>query len=35
MIYLETSGWSHAFAAGAPDSRDATLDFLEAAKQGQ
>lgn len=34
-IYVETSVWSHAFADDAPESRDATLEFLEAARQGK
>ncbi len=33
-IYVETSVWSHAFADDAPDSREATLEFLESARQG-
>ena len=33
-IYVETSVWSHAFADDAPESRDATLNFLAAARQG-
>jgi hypothetical protein len=32
-IYVETSVWSHAFADDAPDARDATLKFLDAARQ--
>ncbi len=34
-IYVETSVWSHAFADDAPDSREATLNFLDAARQGK
>jgi predicted nucleic acid-binding protein len=34
-IYVETSVWSHAFADDAPDSREATLKFLDAARQGK
>jgi len=32
-IYVETSVWSHAFADDAPQSRDATLEFLATARQ--
>lgn len=34
-IYVETSVWSHAFADDAPDSREATLKFLDAARQAK
>jgi predicted nucleic acid-binding protein len=34
-IYVETSVWSHAFAEDAPDAREATLKFLNAARQDE
>jgi len=33
-IYVETSVWSQAFADDAPESRDATLEFLATARRG-
>ena len=33
-IYVETSVWSYAFAQDAPESRKATLDFFDLARQG-
>lgn len=33
-IYVETSVWSHAFAKDAPESKAATLRFLELARTG-
>ena len=33
-IYVETSVWSYAFAEDAPESRKATLDFFELAREG-
>ena len=34
-ISVETSVWSHAFADDAPESQDATLNFLAAAREGR
>jgi len=34
-IYVETSVWSYAFADDAPESRAATLDFFQAAREGR
>jgi len=33
-IYVETSVWSHAFAEDAPESRKATLAFLDLSRRG-
>ena len=33
-IYVETSVWSYAFAEDAPESRKATLDFFDFAREG-
>lgn len=33
-IYVETSVWSYAFAEDAPESRRATLDFIDLARRG-
>ena len=33
-IYVETSVWSYAFAEDAPESRKATLDFFDLAREG-